>query len=103
MKHAVQVTILGQQYTVKSEASPDEVAKVVDFVNAKISELASSGRIADSLNLAVLTLLNLAGDFLRLQEVQATPNTRSLAELQTEARLLRLLERLEESCPEPQQ
>lgn len=101
MKHAVQVTILGQQYTVKSEASPDEVAKVVDFVNAKIAEVAASGRIVDSLHVAVLALLNLAGAFLRLQQEGATPVVQTPLDPQADARLLRLLERLEHACPEP--
>lgn len=100
MKHAVQITILGQQYTVKSEASPAEVAKVVDFVNAKISEVAASVRTADSLNVAVLALLNLAGAHLRLLEEGPAPEARALPDPQADARLRRLLERLELACPD---
>lgn len=101
MKHTVQVTILGQHYTVKSEASPDEVAKVVDFVNEKIAEVAASGRVVDSLHVAVLALLNLGGAFLRLQEERSTPVAPPLLDPQTDSsRLLRLLERLEQACPE---
>jgi cell division protein ZapA len=100
LKHTVQVTILGQQYTVKSEATPDEVAKVVDFVNVKIAEVAASGRTADSLNVAVLALLNLAGAFLRLQEERLITTNQPLSDPQTDSRLLCLLERLEQVCPE---
>lgn len=100
MKHAVQITILGQQYTVKSEASPAEVAKVVDFVNEKIAEVAASGRTVDSLNVAVLALLNLAGAFLRLSEERVLPDDQPLSDPQTDARLRCLLERLEKACPE---
>lgn len=100
MKHAVQVTILGQQYTVKSEASPDEVAKVVDFVNEKIAEVTATGRVADSLNVAVLALLNLAGMFLRLQEERSASTALPFSDPQMDSRLLRLLERLEQACPE---
>lgn len=102
MKHTVQVTILGQQYTLRSEATPDEVTKVVDLVNAKISEVAASGRVVDSLNVAVLALLNLAGSFLRLQEELAVVNTQPYSDPQAESVILSLLERLEASCPEPQ-
>lgn len=102
MKHTVQVTILGQQYSLKSEASPDEVAKVVDLVNRKISEVAASGRITDSLNVAVLALLNLAGSFLRLQDDMVQASAQPRIDPQAESRIMRLLERLESSCPEPQ-
>lgn len=101
MKHTVQVTILGQQYTVKSDATPDEVAKVVDFVNAKIAEVAASGRTIDSLNVAVLALLNLAGAYLRLQEERSLTASQPFSDPQADSRLLRLLERLEQACPEP--
>jgi cell division protein ZapA len=100
LKHAVQVSILGQHYTVKSEASPDEVAKVVDFVNEKISEVTATGRVTDSLNVAVLALLNLAGIHLRLQEGRATSVAQSPSDALTASRLLRLLERLEQACPD---
>jgi cell division protein ZapA len=101
LKHTVQVTILGQQCTVKSDATPDEVAKVVDFVNAKIAEVAASGRTIDSLNVAVLALLNLAGAYLRLQEERSLTTSQPFSDPQADSRLLRLLERLEQACPEP--
>ena len=93
MKHAVQVTILGQQYTVKSEAPPEEVQRVADFVNRQVAEVTAS-RAVDTLNSAILTLMNIGGAYLRLQD-----NT---AERQQEAegRLQRLLRRLEEACPD---
>ena len=100
MKQTVQVTILGQQFTVKSEASPDEVAKVVDLVNEKITEVGSSGRIVDSLNVAVLALLNLAGAYLRLREGRTVTAAQSPCDPEDASRLVRLLERLEQACPE---
>lgn len=99
MKHAVPVTILGQQYTVRSEAAPDEVAKVVAFANEKISEVTVSGRIADPLNAAVLALLNLAGAYLRLQEENVASSERPTMDVEVESRLRSLLERLEQDSP----
>jgi len=99
LKHTVQVTILGQQYTVRSEATPGEVARVVDFVNEKIAEVTGVGRTVDSLNAAVLALLNLAGAFLRLQEERLATPSQPPSDPQMETRLLRLLERLEQAFP----
>jgi cell division protein ZapA len=68
LKQAVEVTILGHLFTVKSEASPDEMRRVAEFVNGKISEVMSISRSADSLNCAILALMNVSGAFLRLQD-----------------------------------
>ncbi|MEZ4600017.1 MAG: cell division protein ZapA [Syntrophotaleaceae bacterium] len=93
MKQAVQVTILGQQYTVKSEASQHEVLRVAEFVNGQISDVLTSGRSVDTLNTAILALMNLGGAYLRLQE-----NTGS-AEQDLRDRLKKLLSRLEKALP----
>jgi cell division protein ZapA len=91
LKQAVQVTILGQQYTVKSEASQEEVLRVAEFVNGQISEVVTASRSVDTLNTAILALMNLGGAYLRLRE-----NT-GLAEQDLKDRLKRLLNRLEEA------
>ncbi len=90
MKHAVQVTILGQQYTIKSQALPSEVRRVADFVNQKLAEIGGGGRTADTLDGAVLTLMNIAGAYLNLRdEVSATE--------EASERLQLLVQRLEEA------
>jgi len=86
LKPAVQVTLLGQQYTVRSDSAPDEVAEVAAFVNSRIAEVASSSRVVDTMNTVVLALLNVAGDYLRLQE----------SDRRREERLQQLLARLDE-------
>lgn len=90
MKQAVQVTICGQQYTIRSEAPPEEVEKVAAFVNARIEEVVASRKTVDTLNSVVLAFLNVAGEHLRLQA----------AEPEGEARLRNLLQRLEQLVPE---
>lgn len=92
MKHAVQVTILGQQYTVKSAASPEEVQRVADFVNRQVAEVTASKSV-DTLNSAILTLMNIGGAYLRLQDTVAEGG-------QVEGRLQELLLRLESACPD---
>lgn len=94
MKHSVQVTILGQQYVVKSEASPEEVQKVAAFVNGQIAEVAAARRTVDSHNAAVLALLNVAGAYLRLRDEETVSDGR------LEEHLRHLLARLEQACPD---
>ncbi len=92
MKHAVQVTILGQQYTVRTEASAEEVRRVADFVNQKIAEVAAN-KAVDTLNTAVLALMNVAGAYLQLLDAEDRYHG------DVEGQLQRLLERLEQACP----
>ncbi len=91
MKQVAQVTILGQQYTFKSDTDPKAIEQVAEFVNGRIDEVISSGYTADTLNVAVLTLMNVAGEYLQLREGNEA--------VKTQQRLEALLERLEEAFP----
>lgn len=91
MKHAVQVTVLGQQYTVKTAADPCEVRKVAAFVNERVAEVTLGNKVVDTLNIAVLALMNLAGAHLRMQE--------EIAEDQgMQERLEGLIRRIDDVC-----
>lgn len=60
MKQSVQVSILGQQFNLKSDAPPEQVRRVARFVEDQISQVTSSGRAVDSLQAAILALLNVS-------------------------------------------
>lgn len=68
MKQSVQVTILGQQYSIRSSRPIDEVQKVAAFVDARIAEVLASGATANTMNAAVLAFLNVAGSYLELND-----------------------------------
>ena len=53
MKQSVQVSILGQQFNLRSDASPEQVHRVARFVEDQISQVTSSGRAVDSLQAAI--------------------------------------------------
>lgn len=72
MKPAVQVTILGQTFAVRSNASPEEISRVAAYVNEKLAEATGAHRSVDSLHAALLTLLNVAGDYLQLRDSEGT-------------------------------
>jgi len=94
LKHAVQVTLLGQQYTIRSAMAPEEVCRVADFVNEKIAEVMAASRAVDTLNIAVLALLNVGEAYLRLHDaVQHQDDSAN-------ARLRDLVARLESTCPD---
>ena len=60
MKQSVQVSILGQQFNLRSEASPEQIHRVARFVEDQIAQVTSSGRAVDSLQAAILALLNVS-------------------------------------------
>jgi len=91
VKEAVQVTILGQVFTLRSDASPKEVQQVAAFVNQAIAQVSSSGKSVDSLHVSLLALLNVAQAYLQLQ----AERDREAAEMAR--RVDRLLRRLDEA------
>ena len=60
MKQSVQVSILGQQFNLRSDAPPEQVHRVARFVEDQISQVTASGRTIDSLQAAILALLNVS-------------------------------------------
>ena len=60
MKQSVQVSILGQQFNLRSDAPPEQVQRVARFVEDQIAQVTSSGRAVDSLQAAILALLNVS-------------------------------------------
>ncbi len=94
MKQAVQVTVLGQQYTIRSAMAPEQVCRVADFVNEKIAEVVAASRAVDTLNTAVLALLNVGEAYLRLRDASQVNDEALTSQLQD------LVARLEAACPE---
>ena len=64
MKQTLQVSILGQQFHLRSDSPPEQVQRVAEFVEARINEVTASGRVAGTLQAAVLALLNVSARYL---------------------------------------
>lgn len=88
MKQSVQIKLLGREYTLRSQQSPEQVQRVADFVEARLAEMASA-RAVDTRDLTVLTLFNLAGQHLQLLDENAQQRQ------QLESRLGELIQQLE--------
>jgi cell division protein ZapA len=83
----VQINILGRDYSLRSQGSEDQVQRVVEFIETRLAETAS-GRSVDTRDLTVLTLLNLAGQYLQLMDQEKQGGQQDL-------RLQQLVESLE--------
>lgn len=90
MKRSIQVSILGQQFNLRSEAPAEQVHRVARFVEDQIAQVSSSGRTVDSLQAAILALLNVSAAHL-----DGETATSSVA-VDTQ-RLQKLLEKIEKA------
>tara|TARA_Y100001935_G_C17286784_1_gene500841 strand:+ start:1411 stop:1707 length:297 start_codon:yes stop_codon:yes gene_type:complete len=65
----IKVTIMDQEYTVNTTASPDYIKKLSNFLNDKMSEIKESGIEKDSqLRIAVLAAMNIADELFQIED-----------------------------------
>jgi cell division protein ZapA (FtsZ GTPase activity inhibitor) len=68
MKRALDVEILGQKFTISSDAEEGYMLKVAGYVDGKMQELMQSSKSAARTNVAMMAALNIADEYHRLQE-----------------------------------
>lgn len=88
MSHSVRVQVQGRYYNLRSQQSPEQVQGVAAFIEEQLAEIAKVGSV-DSQDALALTLLNLAGQYLKLRDSE-----RRVDPVQEE-RLGQLLQKLE--------
>jgi cell division protein ZapA len=64
----VEIKVFGQTYTVKTDAEEDHIQEVARYVNEKMEEILKKTRSVSTLNVAILTALNIADDLLKERE-----------------------------------
>lgn len=67
MSSTINIKIQGREYSLRSQEPEEQIQRVVEFVEQKLEET-SAGRSVDTRDLTVLTLLNIAGQYLHLKE-----------------------------------
>lgn len=67
---SIEVTILGQKYTVKGDAEEEHIKKLASFVDAELKEVYNSAPNITPLKAAILASLNIADKLHKLQETQ---------------------------------
>jgi len=78
----VEIKVFGQTYTVKTDAEEDYIREVAKYVNEKMEEVLKKTKSVSTLNVAILTALNIADDLLREKEKRTT----LLREVETKSR-----------------
>jgi cell division protein ZapA len=70
-KHTVKVTILGEEFTLRSATSPEETQAVAKFVDTSIREIMQAGIVIETHKAAVLACLRMAGELFELRNQEA--------------------------------
>jgi len=68
MKKALDVEILGQKFTISSEAEEGYMLKVAGYVDGKMQELMQGSKPVAKSNVAMLAALNIADELHRLKD-----------------------------------
>jgi cell division protein ZapA len=68
MKRALDVEILGQKFTISSDAEEGYMLKVAGYVDQKMQEFLRSSKPVAKSNIAMLAALNIADEYHRLKD-----------------------------------
>ena len=68
MKKALDVEILGQKFTISSDAEEGYMLKVAGYVDDKMQELMQAAKPVAKTNVAMLAALNIADEYHRLKD-----------------------------------
>jgi len=66
-KKSVTVSIKGQEYTIRTDSGEDHVKAVAGVVNERLDFLGQKSQTISTVNLMVLTLMNVTSDYLQLK------------------------------------
>lgn len=68
MDRLIKIELLGQQYTLRTDAAEDKVRAAVELVEAKLGEYQEATRSNIKLNVAILAALDIANEYLQLKD-----------------------------------
>ena len=91
MKKSIPLTIHGKVYQVKTDQDPAQLQMLADFVEKKMKEISDATTVQSTLDLTILTLLNMAKDLYdsevsreKLEKDVEEVTTRSIEKIQNE-------------------
>jgi cell division protein ZapA len=70
-RHSVKVTILGEDYTLRTATSPEEARAVAQYVDSAIQEILQSGSVVETHKGAILACLRIAGELFEARKQDA--------------------------------
>ena len=82
---SVRVTIFGDEYTIRSDASPAHTRQVAEYVDRIIRQVLSAGTIVETHKVAILAALQITDELFRAR-ADARELTSSMQELSADVR-----------------
>lgn len=64
-KHSVKVAILGEEYALRSDATPEHTRAVAEHVDGAVRQVMQSGTVVETHKAAILAALQIADELLR--------------------------------------
>ncbi len=79
-KHSVRVRILGEEYTVRTDASPDRTRAIAQYFDRAVRQVLTGGHVAETHRAAILAGLQIAGELFEARDAaeELTASLRSL-------------------------
>jgi len=87
VKHTVKVSILGEEYSLKSETPPEHAKSVANYLDGAIREVMSSGHVVESNRAAILAALRITAELFEAR-ASAQELTAAMTSLSSELRPL---------------
>lgn len=84
-KSSVKVTILGEEYTIRSDATPEHTRAVAEHVDETIRRVLHSGTVVETHKAAILAALQITDELFR-SRAEGDATTEALAELSADVR-----------------
>jgi cell division protein ZapA len=93
---SVTVKIFGESYPLRTNEPAARLEELARYVDARMREVAASGKVVVTSKIAVLAALHIADELFRLREERPEPAPAAMAGPgEDDARLARLVERLD--------
>jgi cell division protein ZapA len=84
-RSSVKVTIVGQDLTIRSDATPEHTREVAAYVDKAIRGIMNSGAVVESSRAAILAALQITDELFRARQAQRDLND-SMTSLSSEVR-----------------
>lgn len=69
-RSSVKVTIVGQELTIRSDATPEHTRRVAEYVDKTIRSVMNSGAVVESSRAAILAALQITDELFRARGAQ---------------------------------
>jgi len=73
-KHTARVTILNEEYAIRSETPPEHAKAVAQYLDSAIRKVLSSGTVVESNRAVVLAALQVTAELFEARDALATTN-----------------------------